>query len=212
MFGLLYKDFYTAKKELAMTSCMILIFVVLNLVIGRAEMLGPSIGVLVSVGSLIPTHSIHYDKTNNWNKFVCASPLSRAKVVLSKYAAGMLSIAVMNLLIVLDNTLMGSPLPVWSYPVFLCLTIFLQAVMLPVCLKLGQNFVVAVFLGMVFLPMAALFGLNRLGVWTDEMISGAFDFVEKNAALLGPLAVALVVLLYVASFFLTLHFYKKMEF
>lgn len=65
---------------------------------------------------------------------------------------------------------------------------------------------------MVFLPMAALFGLNRLGVWTDEMISGAFDFVEKNAALLGPLAVALVVLLYVASFFLTLHFYKKMEF
>ena len=124
----------------------------------------------------------------------------------------MLSIAVMNLLIVLDNTLMGSPLPVWSYPVFLCLTIFLQAVMLPVCLKLGQNFVVAVFLGMVFLPMAALFGLNRLGVWTDEMISGAFDFVEKNAALLGPLAVALVVLLYVASFFLTLHFYKKMEF
>ena len=99
MFGLLYKDFYTAKKELAMTSCMILIFVVLNLVIGRAEMLGPSIGVLVSVGSLIPTYSIHYDKTNNWNKFVCASPLSRAKVVLSKYAAGMLSIAVMNLLI-----------------------------------------------------------------------------------------------------------------
>lgn len=35
---------------------------------------------------------------------------------------------------------------------------------------------------------------------------------KKNAALLGPLAVALVVLLYVASFFLTLHFYKKMEF
>ena len=57
-----------------------------------------------------------------------------------------------------------------------------------------------------------LFGLNRLGVWTDETIRAAFDFVERNAAVLGPVAAAVVAVLYVASFFLTLHFFKKMEF
>ena len=84
--------------------------------------------------------------------------------------------------------------------------------MIPVCLKLGQNFVVAVFMGMVFVPMAILFGLNRLGVWTDAAIRGAFDFVERNAGLLGPIAAVAVVALYVGSFFLTRWFYKKMEF
>ena len=119
MLGLLYKDFYTAKKELLMTGFMALIFNVLNVVVVEQELLAPSIGVLISVGSLVPTYSIHYDKANNWNKFVCASPISRTKVVLSKYIAGIASIVVMNLLIVLDNVAIGSPMPVWSYPVFL---------------------------------------------------------------------------------------------
>ena len=64
----------------------------------------------------------------------------------------------------------------------------------------------------IFVPMGLLFGLNRLGVWTDETIRAAFDFVERNAAVLGPVAAAVVAVLYVASFFLTLHFFKKMEF
>ena len=139
MLGLLYKDFYTAKKELLLTGFMALLFVGYNLIIGQKEMLGPSIGVLVSVGSLVPTYSIHYDKANNWNKFVCASPISRTKVVLSKYIAGIASIVVMNLLIVVDNAAIGSPMPAWSYPVFLCLTVFAQAVMIPVCLKAGAE-------------------------------------------------------------------------
>ena len=115
MLGLLYKDFYTAKKELLLTGFMALIFNVLNVVVVEQELLAPSIGVLISVGSLVPTYSIHYDKANNWNKFVCASPLSRTKVVLSKYIAGIASIVVMNLLIVLDNVagveLPGVPVP-----------------------------------------------------------------------------------------------------
>ena len=88
--------------------------------------MGPTVGVLVSVGSMVPTYSIHYDKANNWNKFVCASPVSRTKVVLSQIPGGLVSLAAMNLLIVLDNLAAGSPLPVWSYPVFLCLTLFVR--------------------------------------------------------------------------------------
>ena len=122
MLGLLYKDFYTAKKELMLTGFMALVFLLYNLVIGQKEMLGPSIGVLVSVGSMVPTYSIHYDKVNGWNKFVCASPISRTQVVLSKYISGMFSVVLMNLLIVVNNWAAGSPLPVWSYPLFLCLT------------------------------------------------------------------------------------------
>lgn len=212
MLGLLYKDFYTAKKELMLTGFMALVFLLYNLVIGQKEMLGPSIGVLVSVGSMVPTYSIHYDKVNGWNKFVCASPISRTQMVLSKYISGMFSVVLMNLLIVVNNWAAGSPLPVWSYPLFLCLTLFIQAVMIPVCLKLGQNMVVVVFMLMVFLPIAILFGLNRLGIWTDAGIQSAFDFLQQNTMVLVTVGSIVAVALYILSFFLTLYFYKKMEF
>ena len=212
MLGLLYKDFYTAKKELMLTGFMALVFLLYNLVIGQKEMLGPSIGVLVSVGSMVPTYSIHYDKVNGWNKFVCASPISRTQVVLSKYISGMFSGVLMNLLIVVNNWAAGSPLPVWSYPLFLCLTWFIQAVMIPVCLKLGQNMVVVVFMLMVFLPIAILFGLNRLGIWTDAGIQSAFDFLQQNTMVLVTVGSIVALALYILSFFLTLYFYKKMEF
>lgn len=212
MLGLLYKDFYTAKKELMLTGFMALVFLLYNLVIGQKEMLGPSIGVLVSVGSMVPTYSIHYDKVNGWNKFVCASPISRTQVVLSKYISGMFSVVLMNLLIVVNNWAAGSPLPVWSYPLFLCMTWFIQAVMIPVCLKLGQNMVVVVFMLMVFLPIAILFGLNRLGIWTDAGIQSAFDFLQQNTMVLVTVGSIVAVALYILSFFLTLYFYKKMEF
>ena len=212
MLGLLYKDFYTAKKELMLTGFMALVFLLYNLVIGQKEMLGPSIGVLVSVGSMVPTYSIHYDKVNGWNKFVCASPISRTQVVLSKYISGMFSVVLMNLLIVVNNWAAGSPLPVWSYPLFLCLTWFIQAVMIPVCLKLGQNMVVVVFMLMVFLPIAILFGLNRLGIWTDAGIQSAFDFLQQNTMVLVTVGSIVAVALYILSFFFTLYFYKKMEF
>ena len=52
MLGLLYKDVYSAKKELLMTLGFVLIFCVFNLVIGQEELLGPYIGVLLSVGVL----------------------------------------------------------------------------------------------------------------------------------------------------------------
>ena len=212
MLGLLYKDFYTAKKELMLTGFMALVFLLYNLVIGQKEMLGPSIGVLVSVGSMVPTYSIHYDKVNGWNKFVCASPISRTQVVLSKYISGMFSVVLMNRLIVVNNWAAGSPLSVWSYPLFLCLTWFIQAVMIPVCLKLGQNMVVVVFMLMVFLPIAILFGLNRLGIWTDAGIQSAFDFLQQNTMVLVTVGSIVAVALYILSFFLTLYFYKKMEF
>ncbi|MGI6254989.1 MAG: ABC-2 transporter permease [Acutalibacter sp.] len=211
MLGLLRKDFYTSKKELLLTGFIALIFVAFNVTIAQKEMLGPSIGVLISVGSLMPTYSIHYDKTNGWDKFICASPISRTQVVLSKYLAGLISIAAINLVIVLDNMAVGSPMPVWGYAALLCITLFLQAVMLPVCLKLGQNFVVAVFMLLVFLPISALFLLNRVDILTNAAIEGAFDFIQQNAAPLSLLGIAAAALLYAVSFLVSLRFYKRME-
>ena len=211
MLGLLYKDLYSAKKELLLTGFIAFIFVIFTLVTGQEEMLGPSIGVLVSVGSLLPTYSIHYDKANGWDRFICSSPISRTHVVLSKYLAGLFSIVLMNLLMILECAAVKAPIPLWGYGALLGITLVIQAVMLPVCLKLGQNFVVAVFMILIFLPVGLLFLLNRVGILTDTVIRGAFDFVERNGAAFALAALLVAVLLYVGSFLVSLWFYKRME-
>ena len=212
MLGLLYKDFFSAKKEFILSFVIIGLFVAYSGVLGQEEMLGPTIGVLLSLGSMIPTYSIYYDKTCGWNKFVCASPASRTKVVLSKYLMGILSALLFILAVILDDLASGSPLPTWSYPLFLGLIFFLQAIMLPVSLKLGQNVVVVLFMLLIFLPTGILFGLNRSGILTDEAIRAAFAYVQTNAATLAPVGLFLTLVLYVGSFFLTRAFYGKMEF
>lgn len=211
MLGLLYKDLYSAKKELLLTGFIAFIFVIFTLVTGQEEMLGPSIGVLVSVGSLLPTYSIHYDKANGWDRFICSSPISRTHVVLSKYLAGLFSIVLMNLLMILECAAVKAPIPLWGYGALLGITLVIQAVMLPVCLKLGQNFVVAVFMILIFLPVGLLFLLNRVGILTDTVIRGAFDFVERNGAAFALAALLAAVLLYAGSFLVSLWFYKRME-
>ncbi len=83
MLGLLYKDFYTAKKELADRLYGVGICGAQSRDWPRGDAgafhWGAGFG-----GEPVPTYSIHYDKVNGWNKFVCASPYRRAKVVLSK--------------------------------------------------------------------------------------------------------------------------------
>ncbi len=211
MLGLLYKDLHTAKRELMMTGFLALCFVLFSVITGQKELLGPTIGVLISVGSLVPTYSIHYDKASGWNKFICASPITRTQVILSKYLAGFASLLLINGLIVLENILMGSPMPAWAYPLLLSIMLLLQAVMLPVCLKFGQNFGVAVFLVLVFFPVALLFLLNRLGVLTDAAIEGTFALIQQNASLFGILGVLAVLVLYGVSFLITRRIYIRME-
>ena len=212
MLGLLYKDIYTAKKELLLTLVMLALFVGYNAILGQAEMLGPTLGIMVSLGATTPTYSLHYDKTCGWNKFVCASPVSRTKVILMKYLEGILSSLVIGLLVVVCNLAAGSPMPSWAYPLLFCTILFAQAIMMPVCLRLGQNMVVVVFLLMVFLPTGLLFSLNKAGIWTDEAIRAAFDFVEHHISSLTPVLVLVVLALYVLSFLVTRHIYRHMEF
>lgn len=211
MLGLLYKDFFTAKKELLITLVMLVLFGGYSAIIGQEEMLGPTMGIMVSLGAMTPTYSLHYDKTCGWNKFVCASPISRTQVILSKYLAGILSAAVFGLMIIVGNLAAGSPMPSWAYPLFFCIILFTQSIMMPVSLKLGQNVVVVVFLLMVFIPTGVLFGLNKAGIWSDEAISAAFDFARNNMAALTPLAVLAVLALYVLSFLVTRRFFLRME-
>lgn len=215
MYGLLYKDLHNTRKELFIGILMCLIFLVFGASVGSElspSNLGPAYGVIVSIGAISATYSLHYDKACGWNKFICASPISRFKVIASKYLLGVASALFFTLLSVGVNLFSGGMLPVWAHFVFLGIILLLQSVMIPVTLKLGQNFMVVLFLLLIFIPIVLLFLLYRWNLLTDALIHGFFQWIKSQPVLFGITAGTVVLALYGASFFLSCRFYEKMEF
>lgn len=215
MYGLIYKDLHNTRKELFIGILMCLIFLVFGASVGSElspANLGPAYGVIISIGAISATYSLHYDKACGWNKFICASPISRFKVIASKYLFGIASALFFTLLSVGVNLFSGCMLPFWGHLVFLCIILLLQSVMIPVALRLGQNFMVIVFLLMIFIPIGLGFLLYRWNLLTDALISGFFQWIKTRPALSGTAAGAVVLTLYGASFLISRHFYEKMEF
>ena len=217
MKGLLYKDFASTKKETRLCLGVCALFLLFAVAVdsqGESVFsLGPTVGVLVAFGSMAPTYSLQYDKTSGWNRFICASPISRDKVVLSKYVYGVIDAAVFTLIVVLANVLTGNHLPFWAIGCIILVILVIQAVMLPVCLKLGQNAVVVVFLLLVFVPVGTGLILHQLGILTDTFLEAATAaFASASPLLLGALLLILTALLYTISYCVSCRFFRKMEF
>ena len=92
------------------------------------------------------------------------SPISRNKVILSKYVFGLVDAAVFTLLTMLANVLTGNELSYLWLSAVLLLILALQAIMLPVCLKLGQNAVAVIFMLLVFVPIGIGAVLYKTGI------------------------------------------------
>ena len=213
MKGLLYKDFASTKRETCICALMCVIFLAFAVVTGSQSVLAPTIGIMIAFGAMSPTYSLQYDKTSGWNRFISASPISRNKVILSKYVFGLVDAAVFTLLTMLANVLTGNELSYLWLSAVLLLILALQAIMLPVCLKLGQNAVAVIFMLLVFVPIgigAVLYKTGIIGKAFLDYISAAAD-AASPVLLFGMLAVA-AALLYVISYLLSCRFFQKQEF
>ena len=217
MKGLLYKDFASTKKEtrLCLVVCVFfLLFAIVTGSTGESSLaLGPALGVMVALGSMAPTYSLQYDKSSGWNRLICASPISRDQVVLAKYIYGVIDAAAFTLIAALANVLTGSQLPLWGIGCVLPVILVIQAIMLPVCLKLGQNAVVVVFLLLIFIPLGLGLILYQLGIINEAFLEAVgAAFASASPLLLGALFTILAVLLYAISYCVSCRFFRRMEF
>lgn len=217
MRGLLYKDFASTKKEtrLCLGICVFfLLFTAVTSTTGESSMaFGPTMGVMVAFGTMAPTYSLQYDKTSGWNRFVCASPISRDKVILAKYVYGVIDAIVFTLIAALANVLTGGLFPLWGLGCVLLVMLVLQSIMLPVCLKLGQNAVVVVFLLLIFVPAGIGILLHQFHIVDEAFLEAVANaFLTASPVLLGVLFIALAALLYAISYCVSCRFFRKMEF
>lgn len=172
MKGILYKELISYKKESAVMVLVWLVFMVVILFAGQNG-LAPLMGGVVGLCSMSPGLSLQIDRINGWNRFICASPIPRSKVMLAKYISVLLTDGFLFGLLVAAWACGGREIPAWAFLVVLALVIVCQSITTPVALRFGQNMVVAAFFGIFLIGVGIMFLLDRLGLVTDAMIDQA---------------------------------------
>lgn len=210
MLGLLYKNLFASKRETLLMLLVTGAMTVFAIVVGTPAFV-PCVGALMGLCVMAPATSIQLDKQSGWNKFICATPVPREKVILALYLSTLLSNSFFVCLLLLVNLCRGV-LPLWLFPVLFALALCLESVTLPVGLKLGQVATVVIFMAVVFGFSGLLSLLDQWGLLTDAGIEAfvrlflSAPWLSAAAALLASFA------LYALSFLISCRIYKKMEF
>jgi hypothetical protein len=208
MRALIYKDLLALLKYCRFHLALCGIFLVATAFVGNMEFMRTY--VLVFTG-MMPATLIAYEETEHWDRTVLTMPLSRRMIVTEKYVVGMLLQLTALVLIGFSwvvqmmragqfdvNALMSELL------MNLVLAIIMPSLMLPVVFKLGAE------RGRMALTLVLCAAMAVIVGGTAALGSiGAFVNVD---AVVMPLAVAVVVLMYPISWLVAVHWYEKREF
>ncbi len=211
MIGLLYKNLFASKKETVMMLAITGAMVAFIALVGPSALL-PCIGGVTGLSVMAPAASIQLDRQSGWNRFACASPIPRSRILLSFYLSSLISNAFFLGLLILGKVASRSSHPFWIFVVVLGIILFLQAITIPAGIKLGQMAVVIIFLFAVFGFTGLTALLGRLGILTDAVIDRAAAAFLATPWASSLLFLAAALLLFALSYFLTCRVYRKMEF
>ena len=159
------------------------------------------------LGSIMPITLMSYDERSHWDLYCSALPLSRKTVVNERYLLGLLCFLAFFAVTMLSQAIAllprGRGAELGDLVGVLCLIGLLPpAVMLPICFRWGVE--KARILYYVLIGVMVAGGL----IFTqDLMLAGAMPL--GSAAWLTPL---LALLLFAASWFLSIKLYQKREF
>lgn len=199
MFGLLIKDFFNIRKQIAWYVGMIVTFFVVSLSV-RNLTFSASIGLLVTIS--VPLTALAYEERENWQRFAAASGLGAKTMVAEKYLLGILfalfsSLAYLAVfLFCFEN---GTTWMEFMFPV--CMQFVILSVVLPLVFRYGveRGRTMTVLFVVVLVALFAA-GMGLLG-----------DRFSLAAPAVG-IAAAVTLFLLVGSFFLSVKIYEKKEF
>lgn len=205
MTGLLLKDFYTTAKYCRSFLFIVLVFLAVSFFSGdSANTFFTFYPIILS--SMIPASLLAYDDAEKWTIYSQTLPCTRAQLVSCKYITGLLS----NLTVLL---IMGIRFTVFSpgegdylslLTAALIIGITAQAVILPFLFKFGAQKGRIIYISVIMLfciGCSSLSLLKEIPELSPGIGASQTMFVIASAA----------ILLYAASWLLSIAFYKKRQ-
>ena len=201
MTGLLYKEFYMIKAQIKIWLVIFVVIGLYNMTLKSGfilHMLTPMVGIMTCLSSF------SYDKMFRCEEYIAAMPVSRKKIVLSKYAFFLLLSLGTTLLTLLALLILGYSMGETAAVAFgtLGATIALQMIMIPLIYKWGPEKARILFLVICFSPyfMITFFKDKFLNI-SDQLLP---DILKVTPIIL--------FILFAVSFFISVHIYEKKDF
>ncbi|MEI3265716.1 MAG: ABC-2 transporter permease [Frisingicoccus sp.] len=213
MGGLLAKEYYTLRRYFKQYIILFIFFGVLSIYIMESVIYFQAM-VTMSMSMLVFT-GMSFDMAAGWDKFVLTMPVSRKDVVLSKYVCCLIYALASLLVTTVFGVLLGAIHPMRDNDLYLllgtalvlfCIICVIYAVLLPMIFKFGVERTRILMMAVIFIPVFAIVaGIQYL---PETVIA----FMVQNVNLMVALAVALSILLYIGSYFMSLGIFSKKEF
>lgn len=198
MKALLLKDFYVLWRTMRMAMLFILICVFIPA--GTATVMP------ILVTALLPFTCISLDEKAKWQRLQAAMPYQKREIVLSKYVLGIISVAVMSIITLLAQWLMGmaigQPMTVGTLYAVMVSALggtFMQAVMIPLSFRLGvekARVAMCIFAGIV------------AGGMTLTATSLTFQTSLQFNGIIVAIIIGVIALLYPLSIFASMKLYR----
>ncbi len=207
MKGLIIKDFLSLKRQAKTFGVMMILYAVLGFMQDDASML---IGMITVIISILPITAMAYDEQAKWERYALTLPLSRTQLVVSKYILALLlivvSIVIGFAMSVIVTLLKGATLDVAMLGVvtLACagVGIFINSALLPFLFKLGSEKARMLMMAVMILPTVLILVVARMGLTITA---------EALKLIMILLPVGLVVM-FIASLYISIQIYKKKEF
>ena len=173
MWGLIIKDLYNLKRQLALYGIIGGVYLAVAGVSGNVSVF---IGMIMMFTAMIPLSAIAYDERAKWDKYSLTMPVSRKQIVAGKYLLGLLVLAAGGALSLISVLLMGSAdvsENLITVAVLLGVCLLYISILVPVVFKLGTERARYVMMIIIFVPFLVI-------VTAAKFMGGAA--AEQNAS------------------------------
>lgn len=224
MKGLILKDLFVLRK-------IAVLYLVIEGVLLAASLFNPAMQMFailyfLILAMMLPITALAYDERAGWEKYALTMPVTRKKLVASKYLLGLILLGTSLVLMVIFIIFLYAWLSVYSvnYTETVLRLVFavvvgclFLSVLMPIMLKLGTEKGRIVMMLMIFIPVGAVLILSKTGVLDSFALDSndAFAKIElilNNIPLLLLLAAAACLLMLGISLWISFMIVKHKEY
>lgn len=205
MIGLLVKDLLNLKTNLKTYLILLIFYIILSITSKNPSMFG---GMVTLVSAMMPITAMSFDERSKWDGYALTMPLSRKSLVLNKYLLCFIFVLTAFVLTALFNsffTEMSLEENILTNFGVLSVGILYMSVILPILFKWGVEKGRILMMLVLVAPVGIMLLLINSGIAIPELnetiIKTGFYFL---------IAISLIV--FVISYFISLSIYKKKEF
>lgn len=203
MKGLLIKDFINLKKQGVAIGGILIFYLFFSIINGDSGFL---ITISVLLSTMLPITSLAYDEQAKWDRYALGLPITRKKLVLSKYILGIiLNLATLAILTVMTMLLhLQTDGPVWVIILAAgCTGFLILSILLPLMFRFGVEKGRLIMMAVFIIPFVMVFLAPRLNLSMPD---------EQTLMPLLYAAPFVVAILFWLSIRLSVRIYQKKEF